>query len=220
MTRPTADLSVYLVTDRDQCAARGVEAVVQAAVRGGVTMVQLRDKQAADGDLIARAKALKALLAPHGVPLIINDRVDVALAADADGVHVGQEDGDPATARRRLGPGKIVGVSVSLPQEVASADPAIVDYAGVGAVFETATKAKTKPPLGIEGFASLRARVPVPVVAIGGVKRDHVADLIRGQANGVAVVSAICAAEDPEAAARALVDAVADARAGLEPTGG
>ena len=202
--RPPFDLSLYLVTDPDMVRARGLTAVVAAAVRGGASLVQLRDKHAPTHELTEQATALKRLLAPLGVPLIINDRIDVAVAAGADGAHVGQEDMAPDEARRLLGPDRILGVSVSRPEEVATADPALVDYAGVGAVFPTATKEKIAPPLGLDGLAALRARIPLPVVAIGGIGEANTAGVIAAGADGIAVVSAICAAADPEAACRRL----------------
>lgn len=207
------DLSVYLVTDTWLSGPRGVAEVAAAAARGGVTIVQLRDPDATTRALIAAAGALQAVLAPHGVPLVINDRVDVALAVGADGVHLGDRDMPAATARRLLGPGRIVGVTVHDAAEARAVDTEIADYAGIGPVFATTTKAEARPAIGVDGFRALRRLVPLPVVGIGGVDATRAADVIAAGADGVAVVSAICAAPDPEAAARAIAAAVAEGRA-------
>ncbi|MFE0755077.1 thiamine phosphate synthase [Inquilinus sp. NPDC058860] len=206
------DLSVYLVTDTRLSGPRGVAAVAAAAARGGITIVQLRDPDATTRALIAAAGALQAVLAPHGIPLVINDRVDVALAVGADGVHLGDRDMPAATARRLLGPGRIVGVTVHDAAEARAVDPAVADYAGIGPVFATSTKAEARPAIGVDGFRVLRRLVPLPAVGIGGIDAAQTADVIAAGADGVAVVSAICAAPDPEAAARAIAAAVAEGR--------
>jgi thiamine-phosphate pyrophosphorylase len=207
------DLSVYLVTDTRLSGPRGVAAVAAAAAQGGVTIVQLRDPDATTRELIAAAEALQAVLAPHGVPLVINDRVDVALAVGTDGVHLGDRDMPAATARRLLGPGRIVGVTVHDAAEARAVDTGIADYAGIGPVFTTTTKTEARPAIGVEGFRALRRLVPLPAVGIGGIDSARTADVIAAGADGVAVVSAICAAPDPEAAARAIAAAVAEGRA-------
>lgn len=206
------DLSVYLVTDTRLSGPRGVAAVAAAAARGGVTIVQLRDPDATTRALIAAAGALQAVLAPHGVPLVINDRVDVALAVGADGVHLGDRDMPAATTRRLLGPGRIVGVTVHDAAEARAVDADVADYAGIGPVFATTTKAEARPAIGVDGFRALRRLVPLPAVGIGGIDAARTADVIAAGADGVAVVSAICAAQDPEAAARAIAAAVAEGR--------
>jgi thiamine-phosphate pyrophosphorylase len=212
--RRLPDLALYLVTDPILCGPRGVEAVVAAAVRGGVTAVQLRDKTARHADMVAQARRLKAALAPAGVPLVVNDRVEVAVAADADGVHVGQDDGDPATVRARIGPDRLLGLSVEAPAHLAGVDPGVVDYVGAGPVRATATKPGHAPAIGFEGLAALVRGAQVPAVAIGGIGLGNAACAVACGAAGVAVVSAICAAPDPEAAARALRRAVEAARLG------
>ncbi|MGE0116551.1 MAG: thiamine phosphate synthase [Dongiaceae bacterium] len=213
MSRRIFDPSVYLVLDRLFAGQRDLLAVLQAALAGGVTMVQLRDKQAPRSLFLDQARRMLALLRPAGVPLIVNDRVDVALAVGADGVHVGQDDMAAGEARRLLGPDAIVGLSVSRPEECAGADPAVVDYVGLGPVFPTDTKPDTPPPLGIGGVRALRPHLGVPVVAIGGIGAGNAAGLVGAGADGVAVVSAICAAPDPEAASRRLARAVAAGKA-------
>ncbi|MGM0981901.1 MAG: thiamine phosphate synthase [Pseudomonadota bacterium] len=197
------DLSLYLITDRGLCSGLGLVETVMAAVRGGVTMVQLRDKHASDAELIDQARPLKAALAGSGVPLIINDRLGVALACGADGLHIGQDDGDVARARAALGPEAILGLSVQTHEQMARVDAEHLDYLGLGPVFATPSKHDHAEPLGFEGLARLVAASPLPTVAIGGLKAEHVAATHQAGAQGLAVVSAICGAPDPEAAARA-----------------
>lgn len=208
--KTTFDLSLYLVVGRDALGARALEDVVAAALAGGVTLVQLREKDISDQALAELAAALKSLLAPRGVPLIINDRADVARAIDAAGVHLGQDDMDAARARALLGPDKLIGVSAGTPEEAALVDPAFADYVGVGPVYATPTKADAGAPIGIEGLRSLRADLPpLPLVAIGGIGAGNAAEVMAsGAAEGIAVVSAICRAADPEAAARNLRQAI------------
>lgn len=204
-------LDLYLVTDHAFCAALGIERVVAEAVAGGVTMVQLRDDDTPTDELIAIARRLGAILAPTGVPLIVNNRVDVAVAAAA-GLHVGQGDLPAVTARARLGAAAILGLSITDPRQLASVDPAIVDYLGVGPIFATATKPDAAPAMGLLGLAAARAGTRLPIVAIGGLDLTNTAAAIRAGADGVAVVSAICADADPRAAARALARTVVDGK--------
>lgn len=196
------DLRLYLVTDTALCGTFGVAATVSAAVRGGVSFVQLRDKTASTRDRIALALALRQVLAGKDVPLVINDDVDAALEADVDGVHLGQDDLSVAQARTRLGPDKIIGLSCETEAAVRAADAALVDYLGLGTVFATDTKSDHKPTIGISGLARLCALSTLPTVAIGGLKPQHVADVMQAGADGLAVVSAICGQADPETAAR------------------
>jgi thiamine-phosphate pyrophosphorylase len=204
VARPPLDLSLYLVTDARCCGARGVLEVVRAAVRGGVSVVQLRDPLAKTGALVAQARALRELLAPLGIPLIVNDRVDVALAAGADGVHVGQSDMPAEDARALLGPERLLGLSVSSPLQLSAAALGAVDYLGVGPVFDTPTKPDADPALGYAGLRALCSEARLPAVAIGGIHAGNAARVLETGVNGLAVVSAICAAEDPEHAAREL----------------
>lgn len=215
MTR-ALPLGTYLITDRTLCGARGVEAAVRAALAGGVSMVQLRDPRAKTRRLLEDARGLLALLRPAGVPLIVNDRVDVALAAGADGVHVGQEDMSARDARALLGPGKILGLSISSLEELERSADALplVDYLGVGPIFATGTKPDAAAPMGVQGLAAVAERTQLPLVAIGGLHAGNAPQVVRAGATGVAVVSAICAAHDPEAATRELARAVAAAHGG------
>ncbi|TWP36331.1 thiamine phosphate synthase [Leekyejoonella antrihumi] len=201
------DLRVYLVTDTALCGARGVSDTVRAAVAGGVTVVQLRDHAESTRALCRLAESLREVLAGTGVPLIIDDRLDVALAVGADGVHVGQSDMDPRTVRRLVGPDLVIGHSVSTPQEaraVADLPEGSVDYLGIGPFRATPTKPNAAAPLGASGIADVVATTSLPTVAIGGIKQVDVRHVLATGVGGVAVVSAICAADDPQRAAAEL----------------
>ncbi|WP_136255802.1 thiamine phosphate synthase [Onishia niordana] len=197
------DLSLYLVTDTRLCAGTGIIDTVLAAVRGGVTMVQLRDKEASDTELIAQAQTLMKALRGSGVPLIINDRLEVALAAKADGLHIGQGDGDVSEARRKLGPDAILGLSVENRTQLRALNKQELDYIGLGPVFATTSKQDHALPLGVEGLTELVTASPLPTVAIGGLKVEHAEAILATGADGLAVISAICGQVDPQAAARA-----------------
>ena len=198
---------LHLVTDSALCGERGVLAVVEAAVRGGARVVQLREKSLATRAFVERARALKALLQPLGVPLIVNDRLDVALACGADGVHVGQDDLSPRDMRRWL-PQGLIGLSIERIEQLDAAERLPVDYYGASPVFATATKADAAPALGLDGLRALRARTTRPLVAIGGIGEHNAAAVMAAGADALAVVSALCAAPDPEDAARRLCAAM------------
>lgn len=206
------DLSLYLVLDPDLCRPLGMVETARLAVVGGVTLVQLRDKGASPAQMIDTGRALKAALAGTGVPLIVNDDVEAAIAIGADGLHVGQDDMDAQIARRLIGPDMILGLSVETEALAAAVDPAVVDYVGAGPVFATQTKPGHKPPVGVEGLARLIATTPLPAVAIGGLKSGHVDAVLKSGAQGLAVVSAICGQPDPQAAAFELSEAIRKAR--------
>lgn len=197
-------LKLYLVTDRDLSLGRPLEEIVSEAVAGGVTMVQLREKDAATGEFVELGRRLMSLLKPLGVPLIINDRVDVALAVDADGVHIGQSDMSYADARRLLGPEKIIGLSVENFEDLESANKLDVDYIGISPVYGTPTKTDTAEPFGLEGLRKAVEMSVHPTVAIGGMNVATVGEVIAAGTDGVAVVSAICSAESPRDAAAEL----------------
>lgn len=207
--RADARLRLHLVTDAVQCGERGLLAVVQSAVRGGVTCVQLREKSLDTRAFVERARALKALLSPLCIPLLVNDRVDVALAAGADGVHVGQSDMAPQDVRRLM-PGALIGLSIESWQQMHEAERAPVDYYGISPVFATSSKADAAPALGLAGLQQLRRMTARPLVAIGGIQVGNVAAVMAAGADGVAVVSALCAADDPARAAQALLAAMPD----------
>ncbi len=195
---------LYLVTDRELCGTRSIESVVAQAVSGGVRYVQLREKDTSTRAFIELAKRVKAILLPLEVPLIINDRVDVALAAGADGVHVGQDDMPYETARKILGPSVLIGLSVETWEDVVFAQGLDVDYLGVSPVFETPTKTDTKGMWGLEGLARIRAYSRHPLVGIGGLNAANAEAVVLAGADCVAVVSAICADADPFQAAKEL----------------
>lgn len=195
---------VYLVTDRTLCGTRGVAEVVAQAARAGACCVQLREKNTATRRFIEAAEKIRARLVPHKIPLIINDRVDVALAAGADGVHVGQSDMRPETVRRLLGPDTIIGLSVETWEDVEAAQRLDVNYLGISPVYATPTKTDTKEPWGLEGVARIRRFSRHPLVAIGGLDVSNAADVARAGADCIAVVSAICAAPDPFVATQQL----------------
>ena len=196
-----------LVTDREIGHGRPLVEVVMRAVAGGVTMVQLREKTATTRAFLDQARALKAVLAPQGVPLIVNDRADVALAIGADGVHVGQTDLPVEAVRAIVGPDMAIGLSITDAEQIARPDAAAADYLGIGPLHPQKTKPDAAAQLGLGGFAKLRRMTVKPVLAIGGVTAGDVPMLVEEGATGVAVVSAIMAAEDPEAAARAFAAA-------------
>lgn len=195
---------LYLVTDRDLCLGRPLEEVVLQCVRGGVTMVQLREKDLLTREFIYEALRIKKILAPHNVPLIINDRLDVAMAVRAEGVHVGQQDMPYEMARELLGPEAIIGLSVEDESQVLEAERYDADYLGVSPIFETPTKTDTKGSWGLSGLAWVRENSRHNLVAIGGLNETNIAEVVRSGADGIAVVSALCSAADPEAAARKL----------------
>ena len=205
---PAATYLLYLVTDTGLSRSRSHLQVVEAAIRGGVTIVQYREKDAPTRRIIEEAAGLLALCRAAGVPFIVNDRIDVALAVDADGAHVGQDDMPAAQARRLIGRKKILGVSAGSVAEAREAVEDGADYIGASPVFSTPTKPDAPPPLGIDGLREICAAVPVPVVAIGGINKGNAGDMMRAGASGIAVVSAIVGAEDVAAAARALRDIV------------
>lgn len=207
------DLTLYVVVGPDVTAGRDVTSVALAAVRGGATMIQLRYK-AGTSEVMQAAREVIEVLRPTGVPVIINDRVDLARALGAQGVHLGQQDARPSDARNVLGEDAIVGLSITAPDQLSSVDPSIVDYLGVGPVFDTPSKPDAAPPLGLETLSQITATVRLPVAAIGGVTEANAAAVIRAGADGLAVISAICAADNPEEAARALAARIDEARSG------
>ena len=206
-------LKLYLVTDYPDRYAHGLLAGVEAALEGGVTLVQYRADQGTMRERYETALAVRDLLRPRKVPLVINNFVDLALAVDADGVHIGQNDLPAEVARRILGKKKILGLSISTPEQMAKVDPKVVDYVGVGPVFPTVSKMNAPKDVGISGWGKLRAKSPVPAVAIGGLRAEHIPELLRQGADGIAVVSALSRSDDPKAAAKELLAAFGQGRA-------
>ncbi len=206
--------SLYLVTDRSLSLGRTNQEVVEAAVRGGVTCVQLREKNLDTRDFIREAKILKQFLDPLHIPLIINDRVDVALAVGATGVHLGQSDMEIGDARKLLGDTSIIGISAECVEDAILAEKEGADYLGLSPVFSTPTKTDTAPPLGLEGVQKIRENVSLPLVGIGGINKDNAKEIIMAGADGIAVVSAIVSAQSPELAAKELLSRIKD---GINP---
>ncbi len=198
----TADYSLYLVTDETERCRYGLVETVRRAVEGGVTIVQYRSEQLNHEQQREQVLPLQAYLRSVGVPLIINDNVQLAVEIDADGIHVGQDDMPVPRARALIGPHKILGLTVTTPEQIAAVDTDLVDYLGCGPVYPTITKDDAPPPMGVEGWSELARMSPLPVVAIGGLNRERTAAIrATGLAAGVAVVSHICAAENPTQAA-------------------
>ena len=198
------DFGLYLVTDRNLAGSRSLESVIEAAIRGGVTAVQLREKNLPTREFIALARRVRNVAEPRGIPLIINDRLDVALAVGAEGVHLGPQDIPYEDARRILGRGAIVGISVEDAAQAAKAEEWDVDYLGVSPVFPTPTKTDTAAAWGLDGLRRLRKHSRHVLIAIGGINDSNAGQVLDAGADGLAVVSAVCAAVAPEAAARRL----------------
>ena len=198
-----AALRLYAVTDRSWLGNGTLSDAVEAALRGGATMVQLREKSLTQADFLQEAKTLAALCACFQIPFLINDNLEIALACNADGVHVGQDDMAPQKARALLGPGKILGVSAHTVDQALAAEKTGADYLGVGAVFSTATK-QDAASVPLETVREICQAVSIPVVAIGGISADNILSLQNSGVVGAAVVSALFAAEDIFSAAQNL----------------
>jgi thiamine-phosphate pyrophosphorylase len=215
------DLRLYALIDPAHAGGHDVVELARLVAQGGATMVQLRDKRSATRLMVERARDIRASLAALAVPLLINDRIDVALACGADGVHVGQQDMAVADARRLLGRQAIIGLSISTAAQAEAAPLELVDYIGVGGVFATSSKENAAPPIGVAGFACIadivRRRAPgLPLCGIAGITMDNAAHTVAAGADGVAVISALSLDRDPQVAARgmrAVVDAALARRA-------
>lgn len=203
---------VYLVTDRGLCRNRSLQDIVLQAVQGSAAYVQLREKDLSTRDFVEEAIAVKKLLLPFHVPLIINDRLDVALACSADGVHIGQEDMPYATARKLMGEKAIIGLSVETWADVEASQNLDVDYIGVSPVFATPTKTDTKEPWGLEGLRKIKSFSRHPLVAIGGINESNARTVVKAGADCLAVVSAVCSADDPAAAVAKLQSIINEER--------
>lgn len=203
--RRSINYHLYLVTDESEKCRHGLLETVRRAVRGGVTVVQYRTVNKDYATQLAEVKPLQAFLKEAGVPLIINNNVELAIEIGADGLHVGQDDTPVEEARRRIGPDMILGLSVSNAEQMAAVNTELVDYVGCGPVFPTNTKKDAAKDVGMEGWNRMAAACPLPVVAIGGLDKARTAAVrATGLAAGVAIVSYICAAENPEQAAKDL----------------
>jgi thiamine-phosphate pyrophosphorylase len=206
------DPTLYVILDRAVAGGRDLGALLDAVIAGGARMVQLREKTWPSGRLLPLAERLRSRCRQAGVTFVMNDRVDLAVAVDADGVHLGQEDLPPRVARPLLRPGMILGVSTHSVEQARRAQADGADYIAVGAMFPT----QTKPDFELVGPALVRAvrpEVRVPLVGIGGITPANAGEVIRAGADGVAVISAVCAAPDPAAASAHFLDAIRRARA-------
>jgi thiamine-phosphate pyrophosphorylase len=203
---------VYLVTDRSL--ARGVsnKEIVRESVRAGVSVVQLREKCLSAGDFLKEGLRIKELLADHNVPLIINDRIDIALALDAEGVHLGQSDMPLENAREILGPDKIIGLSVNDLNQINLESASLVDYFAISPVFFTSTKENITQPWGIDGVRKARSTTSIPLVGIGGIGRDNAHEVVIAGLDCIAVVSAIVSEADPFSATENLIWTVRNAK--------
>ena len=202
-------LLLYLITDPYLCSKVGVEKTVDESVKGGVTMVQIRDKHASTEDRVALAGRLKPICASRGALLVINDDIKAVKISDVDGVHIGQGDMDVALARQTVGADKIVGLSIETESAATQVSIELVDYVGISPVYATPTKQDHKPPIGLQGLSKICAASPVSSVAVGGLKLADCHSVMATGVNGMAVVSAICGQDDPYFASRALSNALA-----------
>jgi len=208
------DYTLYVITDNILSQGREHAEVARAAIQGGATVIQFRDKALGSRALLETAGEIKALCKQAGIPFIANDRLDIALAVDADGLHLGQEDLPAAIARKFLGKGKILGVSATNLDEALQAEAEGADYLGVGPIFATGTKPDAAPPMGVEELREVVERVSMPVVAIGGIGHGNVSQVIAAGADGVAVISAVVSAPDIAAATAELLARIRVARGG------
>ena len=207
------DLRLNAIVDPERAGGRDLADLARLCAQGGATLVQLRDKVSESRAMVERARAIKRALAPFAVPLVINDRIDVVLAAKADGVHIGPDDMAVEDARALLGRDAIIGLSIKSVQEAEAAPVELIDYVGSGGVYVTLSKQQKNKPIGPEGLArivtALRRRAPkLPLAGIAGIDASNAAEIIAAGADGIAVISALSLAPDPAAAARGLREIV------------
>lgn len=214
MERPpiSGDWSLYVITDAAVIGDRSLVHVVEAALRGGAGVVQYREKRKSTRRMVEEASALTALCRHYGAVFIVNDRIDVALAVEADGVHLGQDDMPLDLARRLLGPHRLIGVTVHNRKEMEEAQNGGADYLSLAPVFATLTKPDHQTPMGVDGLKKLMEGVMRPAVAIGGINAENITHVIRTGVDGVCVVSAVLGSDDPEEAARTLRRLMDEAR--------
>ena len=199
------DWRLCFIADSEAAAGRDILQLIGRAVEGGATIIQLRGKRSTGREFLDIGMKAVQFLRPKGVPLIINDRVDISLACEADGVHLGQDDMPLPYARKILGKKRIIGISASTVEEAKAAEKGGADYIGVGPIFQTISKINIGPPLGLEGLRKIRERVKIPILAIGGISAANAADVISTGGDGVAVISAITAVADPKKAATEII---------------
>ncbi|MGB7294479.1 MAG: thiamine phosphate synthase [Candidatus Aminicenantales bacterium] len=202
------DWRLCFIADSEAAAGKGIIRLITAAVAGGVTIIQLRGKKWTGREFLDVGMKAARLLRPKNIPLIINDRVDVALACKADGVHLGQDDMPLPYARKILGKKSIIGLSAATPEEAERAAKDGANYVGVGPVFRTLSKKDIGFLLGLEGLRAIRKKAKIPILAIGGIALANVAAVVSAGADGVAVISAIASAEDPKKAATELIESI------------
>jgi thiamine-phosphate pyrophosphorylase len=207
------DLRLYAIVDPENAGGKSLPDLARQVAQGGATLVQLRDKLSDTRPFIENARAVQAALKPYGVPLLINDRVDVALIVGAEGVHVGQTDMETSDARKLLGPKAIIGLSLKSHEDIAAAPIELLDYVAIGGAYATTSKETKTAPVGLEGFkarvTAMRARAPqMPIVAIAGINAGNAAGIIEAGVDGVSVISALSKPADSAAAARDLRDVV------------
>jgi thiamine-phosphate pyrophosphorylase len=201
-------LQLYLLISAADVAPKSLEESVLAALKGGVTCIQLRDKQISDEDFLAQARLLKPILSAYNVPLIINDRLHLVEQANADGLHLGQSDSDPTHARQMLGDDKIIGLSITEKEQLEHMSKEDIDYVGLYPIFATATKLDAGPALGLKRTTELVQYIDMPVVGIGGITATYAKEVLDTGCVGVSVISAICKAEDIEIAACEFIEAM------------
>jgi thiamine-phosphate diphosphorylase len=212
MNKRKIDLSLYLVTDRRMLKGLTLIDLIRKAVAGGATVVQLREKECSSREFYQLAIMIKKIIPPE-IPLIINDRLDIALAVGADGLHLGQSDLPVEIARKLLGSEALLGLSVENIEQLKEANRLPLDYLAISPIFPTPTKTDfSQPAWGLEGLRLARSLTDLPLVAIGGINEENAAEVIQAGADGLAVVSAICASADPEQAARTLKGKIEQAR--------
>jgi thiamine-phosphate diphosphorylase len=212
MKRKTVDYSLYLVTDRNLSLGRHNLSVVESAVKGGVSCVQLREKNCSKFEFEKQALLLKGFLSDQNIMLIINDNLDVAQAIGADGIHLGQRDTPLSMAKKIIGDSMIIGISAECLEDAVRAEKEGADYIGVGPIYSTATKTDTGAPIGLDGLIKIRKRVKIPIVAIGGINHTNAEAVIKSGADGIAVVSAVVSAKSPEKAASELKKIIIEAK--------
>lgn len=206
------DWNIYLVTDRNLSLGRSLSQICVAAIKGGVSVIQIREKSIDSRTFFQEAMAVRDLMRNSRIPLIINDRIDIALAVEADGVHLGQSDIPLREARDILGPDRIIGWSVESPEDIRSQEASIADYLAVGPIFFTSTKSDISQPWGIEGMRSARSITDKPLVAIGGLSESNIRDVVDAGADCVALVSAIVSAHDVKSATEMLSKLVLESK--------
>jgi thiamine-phosphate pyrophosphorylase len=206
------DISLYVITDRRQSSGRGSEEIIKKALAGGATIIQLREKDISDRQLYEEGLRIKEIVKQSPAHFFINDRIDLVLALDADGLHLGQDDLPLPIARKLLGKEKIIGLSVKTPDEAEKGEKEGADYLAASGVFPTATKPDVGAVLGIAGLRKIKEATSLPLIAIGGINRDNAASVIEAGADGIAVISAVTTADDVTSCCRELIDIVTTAK--------